>query len=169
MFQATYLPSNPTFLRGFDTSSLLALADTYTDVDTILNKAGYSRSVLLAPPSASSSAVIALLLYKLSSPIRFFLDSLAVPFLVRFLRQLGVMEPVNPVNEAKAEMVLSRIEALGEKLDNIDFRPVQLAIRRQVQGRRDRRTKQLVKYADTQRKIEKVFRKKSTKGGPRGR
>ena len=79
------------------------------------------------------------------------------------------MEPVNPVNEAQAEMVLSRIEALGEKYERIDVKPMQRAIRRQVQGRKDRRTIQLLQYADTQRKIDKVFWKKSTKGGPRVR
>lgn len=166
--------------RDFDVTAMVSFADHYINVDNILDKAGYTKADILSPASSNAtSGIIAVLLYKLSSPIRLILDSIMVPVLVRNLRYMGIMEPETAVDArtlAKIEQEFERFDNKLRRFDNkyddiIDLEPAVKVIRKRVAKRNERRTRQMVKYTETQRKIdrkymetqrkiEKVFKKK---------
>lgn len=158
--------------RDFDVSAMLSFAENYINVDNILAKAGYDKSDILSPTSSNAtSGIIAVLLYKLTSPLRLVLDSIMVPVVVRNLRYMGVMQPETAVDEVTLARIEQRIERFDKKYDEIDLEPAVKAIRRGVAKRNERRSRQMVKYTETQRKfdkkktetqrkIDKVFKKK---------
>ena len=153
---------------------MLSFAENYINVDNILAKAGYDKSYILSPSSSNAtSGIIAALLYKLTSPIRLLLDSIMVPVVVRNLRYMGVMQPETAVDAVTLARIEQRIERFDKKYDDIDLEPAVNAIRRSVAKRNERRSRQMVKYTETQRKfdkkrtetqrkIDKVFKKKRT-------
>lgn len=138
---------------------LVAFAEQYVDVNSILSKAGYDKSLLFSiSPSPSTTAVIAVLLAKMTSPVRVALDAVMVPLIVRGLRLVGVMQPELPVNQARLGQVISEIERLDNKYQDIDLEPAVKAIRRRAAKKTARRNLQVEKY--TERKINKVLKKK---------
>jgi len=166
--------------RGFDVSAMVSFAENYVNVDNILSKAGYSKSDIISPTSSNAtSGIIAFLLYKLTSPIRLLLDSIMVPVFVRNLRYMGVMQPESAVDDVTLARIEQRIERFDNKYDDIDLEPAVKAIRRRVAKRNERRSRQMVKYTETQRnidrkyietqrKIDKVFKKKKSGAESKG-
>lgn len=158
--------------RDFDVSVMLSFAENYINVENILSKAGYSKADILSPTSSNAtSGIIALLLYKLTSPLRLILDSIMVPVLVRNLRYMGIMQPETAVDNTTLARIEQRIEEFENKYDELDLEPAVNVIRRRVAKRNERRRRQMEKYAETQRKfgkkyietqrkIDKVFKKK---------
>jgi len=167
--------------RGFDVSSMVSFAEHFINVDNILYKAGYSKFDILSPASSNAtSGIIAFLLYKLTSPIRLLLDSIMVPVLVRNLRYMGLMQPETAVDASTLAKIEQGFERFDNKYDDIiDLEPAVKAIRRRVAKRNERRTRQMVKYTETQRtidrkymetqrKIDKVFKKKKSAAESKG-
>ena len=73
------------------------------------------------------------------------------------------MKPERPVDDTSVERAISKIEHFDEKynLDRIvDLDPAVRVIRRRVQASKDRRDVHLKKYEETQKKIEKVLKRK---------
>lgn len=146
---------------------MVSFAENYINVDNILAKAGYEKSVLFSSEDPSNvsitSGIIAFLLYKLTSPIRLFLDSIMVPIVVRNLREGGLMQPETAVDDqtlARIEKELERFDKKYDVIDVIDLEPAKKVIRKRVAKRNERRRRQLARYDETQRKIDKVFKKK---------
>ena len=141
---------------------MVDFASNWVDVDSILAKRGYDRSIL-TDPTPAACGILAFVSYKLLSPLRLAADSVMVPLLVRRLRFLGVMEPERPVDDQSVERAISKIELFDERynIDRIvDLDPAVRVIRRRVQASKERRDIHLRKYEETQRKIEKVLKRK---------
>lgn len=148
--------------RDIDVSALIELSERFVDLDKYLPRTGFTREHLLSPESSkTTSLALSLLLYKLTGPFRIVLDSVMVPVLVRKFRYLGVMEPESPLDPGKVALAISRIE---EEIDARYSEPAVRAIRTRVRKRDERRVRQMRQYAVTQRKIDKVIKKRNATG-----
>ena len=140
-------------------SAVIEFAERFVDVDKYLPRTGFTREDLLSPESTKTTSVaLSLLLYKLTGPFRIVLDSIMVPVLVRKFRYLGVMEPESPLDPGKVALAISRIEEIDMRYSE----PAVRAIRTRIRKRDERR--QMQQYAVTQRKIDKVIKKRNATG-----
>lgn len=151
-----------------DVNAVISFFDTFVNVDSILSKAGYDRESLISSDSlttSTTSGVISFLLLKLTSPFRLLLDCLMVPLIVRVGKDMGLLVPLQEVDESKVELKISNLKkgAKDRGMERVDeyADPVVKAIRTNLKYRSERRIKQMKKYQEMQKKMDKVFKKKN--------
>ena len=97
--------------RGVDVGSMVTLAEHVVNVSYWLEHFGYAADVFTDESATKGAAAgIAFVIYKILSPIRIVIDIMLVPFVVKALRNIGILTPKAKIGEEAVDAAIDFVE-----------------------------------------------------------
>lgn len=101
-------------LQGVDVSSMITLAEHAVDVSYWLEHFGYAADVFTdESASKGAAATIAFIIYKILSPVRMIIDLMLTPFVVKALRNIGILTPKVKIGDEAVDAAIDFVKERG--------------------------------------------------------